>query len=625
MENIRILKEAILGAVKNAYQEGFGHEAPDQALALSWPPDISYGTFAVPCFNLAKVLRMKPDEIAAVLAAKLQPSDCVLTGTAEGPYLNVVVPNQTLFGTVCRESKELGDSFGNSQLGNGQRVMVEYLSPNTNKPLHFGHVRNGVLGMAMANILAATGSVVVRANLINDRGVHICKSMLAYQIWGNGQTPESTGEKGDHFVGRYYVLFEKEFEQEWRAHLQLHPDIANSPESDQAKARQEFFGQSKVGAAVQTLLQKWEAGDPAVLNLWQTMNYWVYQGFAQTYQVLGLAFDVFYYESETYLLGKDLVDKGLSTKVLSVLDAGQVVATVPAEVYGHNRKSGKKVEPPKQITLRREDGTSVYITQDLGTAVMKFEEHGLSRSIYVVGHEQDFHFQSLFAILGQLGYEWFRRCYHLSYGMVYLPEGKMKSREGTVVDADDLVAKMTHLAAAEIRERYPELPAADLWPRARSIGLAAIKFYLLRQAAHLDIHFDPAESIAFDGTTGPYCQYALARAKSIMRKAEERGLTQMARPDFSQLGTPEELQLAQLIMDFEITLTRSAQAYDPSLLANWLFRLAQAFNQFYHTSRVVDTAIDPHLVAARLSLVKATAIALQRGLTLLGIEPIDEM
>ncbi|MYE91154.1 arginine--tRNA ligase, partial [Candidatus Poribacteria bacterium] len=507
------------------------------------------------------------------------------------PYLNVNIHNHILFGIVCDENAQQEERLGNTDMGQGQRVMVEYLSPNTNKPLHLGHIRNGVLGMGVSNLLEATGHTVVKANLVNDRGVHICKSMLAWQKWGDGGTPEATGTKSDHFVGDWYVRYAQEENK--------HPDLEQE---------------------TQAMLLKWESGDPETLKLWEMMNGWVYDGFAETYQKLGLEFDAFYYESQTYNLGKDLIQAGLDEGAFVVAEDGAIIAKLPVDEFGTQKDGNQKVE-----TLLRKDGTSVYITQDLGTAKMKFDEHQLNRSIYVVGSEQNYHFQCLFKLLDMLGFEWAPECYHLSYGMVNLPEGRMKSREGTVIDADDLIEEMFQLAADEIRSRDSEgeLSDEEVQKRAFAIGMAAIKFYLLRVRPELTINFDPKESISFDGFTGPYCQYAYARCASILRRAQTQDLASIE-PDFALLGNEEELQLIRALIQFPEVVEEAARDLSPARICNHLFTIAQTVNQFYHKHPVLS-AKSPPLIKARLALINASAAAIKKALALLGIKTLEEM
>ncbi|MCZ6681252.1 MAG: arginine--tRNA ligase [Candidatus Poribacteria bacterium] len=588
MSIVRIKAET-LTAVEAACENVFGQKP--ETLKLGYPPKVEFGDFAVECFPLAKQFRQNPAKIAQAIAAEIQPSESIQGATAVGPYLNFKIYNRVLFGAVSAEIIREGADFGNSDSGRCQRVMVEYMSPNTNKPLHLGHIRNGVLGMAVSNLLEATGHTVVKANLVNDRGVHICKSMLAWLKWANGATPESTGTKGDHFVGDWYVRYAKEAEK----------DPSLEVESQQ-------------------MLRKWEDGDPETLTLWKTMNEWVYDGFSETYQKLGLEFDVFYYESDTYKLGKDIIQTGLEKGVFFQEEDGAIVANLPVDEFGTDKDGS-----PKKVTVLRGDGTSVYITQDLGTAQMKLEEHQLDRSIYVVASEQNYHFQCLFKLLDMLDFDWASGCYHLSYGMVNLPEGKMKSREGRVVDADDLIEEMRQLAEDEIRGRDPDgqLSTAEIQKRALTIGLAAIKFYLLRARHELTINFDPKESISFDGFTGPYCQYAYARCASILRNAQNQDLASVE-PDFSLLGNEEELQLIRALIQFPEELAEAAQEFTPARICNRLFTTAQALNQFYHKHSVLS-AEDPALVKARLALVHASAIVIKKALALMGIETLEVM
>ena len=583
------IKTEILTAVEAACQNRFGQKP--EALKLGYPPQVELGDFTVECFPLAKQFRQNPAQIAQAIAAEIEPSESIQSVRAVGPYLNVKVYNHALFGDVCDEIMQQGERLGNADMGQGQRVMVEYLSPNTNKPLHLGHIRNGVLGMGVSKLLEATGHTVIKANLVNDRGVHICKSMLAWQKWGDGGTPDTTGTKGDHFVGDWYVRYAQEEKK--------HPNLEQE---------------------TQTMLLKWESGDPETLKLWEMMNGWVYDGFAETYQKLGLEFDAFYYESQTYNLGKDLIQDGLDTGAFGEAEDGAVIAKLPVEEFGTQKDGSQKVE-----TLLRKDGTSVYITQDLGTAKMKFDEHQLDRSIYVVGSEQNYHFQCLFKLLDMLGFEWAPECYHLSYGMVNLPGGKMKSREGTVIDADDLIDEMFQLAADEIRQRDSEgnLSDEEVQKRAFAIGMAAIKFYLLRVRPELTINFDPKESISFDGFTGPYCQYAYARCASILRRVQTQDFASVE-PDFSLLGNAEELQLICALIQLPEVVEEAARDLSPARVCNQLFTVAQTVNQFYHKHPVLS-AENPRLIKARLALINAAAAVIKKALALLGIETLEEM
>ena len=599
---IRSLHEEILDGFWKVVHEEFGTSAQQLGaeliakITMSRPPRIELGDFSIPCFPLSKALRAAPDVIAGRVAQRFAELPLIEWARAEKGFVNIKMKNEPLFAAPWSETtKDGGTAFGRSTESTGRRVMVEYLSPNTNKPLHLGHVRNGTLGMAVSNALGASGHTVVRANLVNDRGVHICKSMLAWQKWGNGETPASRGMKGDHFVGELYVLYSRQEKE--------HPELE---------------------AEIHEMLRKWEMGDPEIKKLWETMNGWVYAGFEETYRMLGFVFDTFYYESDTYTLGKDIVQEGLSRGIFVRTPDGAVVVPLPADQFGKDEKGKERV-----ATVLRSDGTSVYLTQDLGTAVLKFDEHHLDQSIYVVADEQNNHFQTLFAILRMLGYSWADQCFHLSYGMVELPEGRMKSREGTVVDADDLVAGMTELAKQEIGARLAQngtnIPAEELETRARKIALAAIKFYLLNVDPRRKIRFDPKESLAFEGRTGPYCQYAFARCSSILRKAALADPNwQDKQPDFSVLGNTEELLLVQRVSDLPQAIERTARSLNPSILCEAVYGIAQALSQFYHQHNVIGTE-DEKARIARLHLIRMTGVALERGLELLGIEVIEEM
>ncbi len=585
----KVLKDSILEKIAAAAQSIYNQ--PAEGLEVGFPPDTDLGHFAVACFPLAKQFRTSPAEIATQLAANIPPDDMLQKATATGPYLNLTLRPAVLFGDICSAISAADSRYGESPSGHAKRVMVEYLSPNTNKPLHLGHLRNGALGMSVASLFEATGHEVVKANLINDRGVHICKSMLAWQRWGDGATPESAGKKGDHFVGDWYVRFAREADSD-----------------------------SDLEQQVQRMLLQWEAGKHQTVELWKTMNAWVYDGFSETYRNFGLEFDVFYYESDTYKLGKDVIQKGLEAGIFEKDAHGNTVFQLPTAEFGAE-KNGE----PKKVTVLRPDGTSLYITQDIATSILKKDEHNLNFSIWVVGSEQEYHFKCLFQILADLGYAWAQDCYHLAYGMVYLPEGKMKSREGKIVDADDLIAEIKKLAAGEIRQRDAEkrLSADEIKRRAEKIGIGAIKFYLLRVRPTQSINFDPAESISFDGFTGPYCQYAYARIFGILEKAAVAG-SDSAKADFSLLGNSEELQLLQKLIEFPEEVEGAVRELNPSRIAVHIFNTAKAFNQFYNKHPVIQAG-NGQLVTARLALIKATAVVLKKGLDLLGIEVLENM
>lgn len=534
-------------------------------------------------FSFARSLGLDPAVAAARMAEEIAKDPMVESATTAGAYINIRLDAPILFDAAIATYQALPPI-------KPERIMVEYLSPNTNKPLHLGHVRNGVLGVALANLLEAVGHDVIRANLVNDRGVHICKSMLAYQRFGNGETPASTGKKGDHLVGDYYVKYSNEEKAD--------PSIARETEA---------------------MLRAWEEGDEATVALWKTMNAWVYEGFAATYDTYGFRFDTFYYESDLYRLGKDIVDEGIARGVFQRLKDGSIVYPLDTATYGTNPDGGQRI-----AGVMRADGTSLYLTQDLGTAVRKAEQYALDRSIYVVMSEQTLHFKSLFDILKTLGYPWADRCYHFSYEMVELPEGRMKSREGTVVDADDLAALMAGVAEETIIARHgASLSRHESKRRASVIGLAAIKFYLLRYNPNKKVVFDPKASLSFEGDTGPYCLYTYARARSIIRKAQAAGHAVDASEPFARLGSDEERALARSIIAMPATVTMAADTYNPSVLADHVLLLARAFNRFYKSHPVLTD--DVELVRERLALTNATCDSLAWGLSLLGIETLEEM
>ncbi len=479
---------------------------------------------------------------------------------------------------------------------NGKKVMVEYSSPNTNKPLHLGHVRNNLLGYSVAEILKAAGYDVVKANLVNDRGIHICKSMLAWQLYGNGETPESAAMKGDHLVGKYYVIFDKEYKKE------IDFLKAEGKTEEEAKKHAPLIKQAQI------LLQKWEAGDSDVIELWKTMNTWVYDGFGKTYKALGVDFDKFYYESNTYLLGKDIVEEGLQKGVFFQKEDGSVWIDLTAD--GLDEK-----------LVRRSDGTSVYITQDLGTAQLKYDEFGMDESIYVVGNEQDYHFKVLFLILEKLQKSWAKGLYHLSYGMVDLPSGKMKSREGTVVDADDLIAEMESTAKQVTEElgKVNDFSEEEKQALYHTIGMGALKYFLLKVDPKKRLLFDPNESVDFQGHTGPFIQYTHARIKSVLGRATTNGVVN----EPTQLAT-EERDLIVLLSKFPEIIAEAAKGHNPGLIANYVYEIAKAYNKFYHEHSILQ-APDELAKQFRLQLSAAAANVISRGMNLLGISVPERM
>lgn len=480
----------------------------------------------------------------------------------------------------------------------GRNIMLEYSSPNTNKPLHLGHVRNNLLGYSVAEILKACGHNVIKANLVNDRGIHICKSMIAWQKFGNGETPQSSGLKGDHLVGKYYVEFDRAYKK------QIEELIATG------KTKEEAEKLAPLMLETQEMLRNWEAGNKEVVELWKTMNGWVYDGFSTTYKTLGVDFDKMYYESNTYILGKELVQEGLNKKVFYKKDNGSVAIDLTAD--GLDEK----------IVLRS-DGTSVYITQDLGTAIERFKEFPqLNQLIYTVGNEQDYHFKVLFKILEKLGYDWAKECYHLSYGMVELPEGKMKSREGTVVDADDLLAEMFSTAEATTKElgKVEEFNEAELNELYRTIGLGALKYFILKVDPKKKMLFDPKESIDFNGHTGPFIQYTHARIKSVLRKADVSYDRTITDTDLNAL----ERELIKWIYDLEACVEESGKLYNPALVANYIYELVKCFNRFFHDHSILKEE-NPDKKVFRIQLAKACGQAIANGMKMLGINVPERM
>ncbi len=488
------------------------------------------------------------------------------------------------------------ESFG-SIPANGEKVMVEYSSPNTNKPLHLGHVRNNLLGVSIAAILKESGYEVVKANLVNDRGIHICKSMLAWLQFGNGETPMSSGLKGDHLVGKYYVIFDKEYKK------QIDALISEGENPEKAKKVAPLILQA------QEMLQKWEAGDEATLSLWKMMNQWVYDGFSETYKKLGVSFDTYYYESNTYLLGKDMVAEGLEKQVFFKKPDGSVWIDLTED--GLDEK-----------LVQRADGTSVYITQDLGTAQLKYDDFGVDKSIYVVGNEQDYHFKVLFLILQKLGKTWANGLYHLSYGMVDLPNGKMKSREGTVVDADELIAEMEETAKIKTEElgkvaHFSEEEKQHLY---FTVGMGALKYFLLKVEPKKRLLFDPNESVDFQGNTGPFIQYTYARIQSVLSKVPNYSKSNDAPKAISE----SEIELISLLKNYPNVLLQAAKNFNPASIANYMYDLAKTYNKFYQTESILKVE-DEVIKQFRLNLSEKTGIIIKRGLRLLGVDVVERM
>lgn len=583
--------EAAVKAVKALYQTDLN------AADISLQPTRKEfeGQITIVTFSFTKISRKSPEQTGTEIGEFLKNEVKEISGfnVIKG-FLNISLSDAYWIDKFYTEI--LSDDFASFK-PNGKKVMVEYSSPNTNKPLHLGHVRNNLLGYSVAEILKADGYEVIKANLVNDRGIHICKSMLAWQKFGNGETPESTGEKGDHLVGKYYVRFDKEYKS------QIEELKSFGQTEEEAKKNAPIIKEA------QEMLQQWEAGNEAVISLWKTMNLWVYDGFGKTYKALGVDFDKFYYESDTYLLGKDIVDQGLAKGVFFKKEDGSVWIDLTAD--GLDEK-----------LVLRADGTSVYMTQDLGTAQLKYNDFHMDESIYVVGNEQDYHFKVLFLILQKLGKQWAKGLYHLSYGMVDLPSGKMKSREGTVVDADDLVDEMNQTAKEQTEAlgkvtEYSEEEKLQLY---HTIGMGALKYFLLKVDPKKRLLFDPNESVDFQGHTGPFIQYTHARIRSVLSRAEPPS---PLKGELISLD-PEERDLILTLSQFPETITLAATGHSPAIVANYVYELAKAFNKFYHEKSILQ-AEDELTKQFRLQLSAASAKVIKKAMRLLGIEVPERM
>ncbi|MCK9310745.1 MAG: arginine--tRNA ligase [Bacteroidales bacterium] len=559
------------------------------------------GDITIVVFPFLRISKKKPEETAQDLGKWL------VDNTAELKSYNVIKGFLNLVVSPAYWLQVLENAYNDQQYGirtageNAPLVMVEYSSPNTNKPLHLGHIRNNLLGYSLCKILEANGNKVVKTNIVNDRGIHICKSMLGWQKWGNGETPASSGKKGDHLVGDYYVAFDKHYKQE----------IAELQEKGMTKEEAEAV--SPLMGEAREMLQKWEAGDQEVRLLWKTMNSWVFAGFDETYKRLGVSFDKIYYESETYLFGKKKVLEGLEKGLFYCQEDGSVWADLTTE--GLDQK-----------VLLRSDGTSVYMTQDIGTANLRFSEYPIDKMVYVVGNEQNYHFQVLSILLDRLGFSWGKGLVHFSYGMVELPEGKMKSREGTVVDADDLIDEMVSTA----RETSLELGKLDGLTEdqakdiANMVGLGALKYFILKVDPRKNMTFNPKESIDFNGNTGPFIQYTHARIQSILRKVEESGITPSEKFDTNLNLSDKELYLIRLITTFPNIINDAAEGFSPALIANYMYDLAKEYNQFYHDYPILKES-DTSLRFFRIMLSDTTSKIIRSGMDLLGINVPDRM
>lgn len=603
------IEQQLTADVRAAIKALYGQEVPDNLLQLQKTKREFEGHLTLVTFPLLRISRKKPEETAQEIGQYLQEnSDAVAAFNVVKGFLNLVVAPQKWVELL--EVIDADDHYGFVKPTEASPlVMIEYSSPNTNKPLHLGHVRNNLLGWSLSQIMEANGNRVVKTNIVNDRGIHICKSMLAWLKYGNGETPQSSGKKGDHLIGDYYVAFDKHYREqvkELKAKF-----IAEGIAEEEAETRAK--NEAPLIVEAHEMLVKWEQGDKEVRDLWRKMNAWVYEGFDETYKALGVGFDKIYYESDTYLEGKEKVDEGLQKGIFYRRPDGSVWADLTKE--GLDEK-----------LLLRADGTSVYMTQDIGTAKLRFQDYPIDKMIYVVGNEQNYHFQVLSILLDKLGFEWGKSLVHFSYGMVELPNGKMKSREGTVVDADELVAEMVRQAreTADESGKFADMPEEEKAQVARIVGMGALKYFLLKVDARKNMLFNPEESIDFNGNTGPFIQYTYARIRSILRKAAEAGIEVPAQlPTDVELSVKEEA-LVQHVADFANVVRQAGQEYSPSSVAAYCYDLVKEYNQFYHDFSILREE-DAKKRAFRLMLSKNVAKVVRLGMSLLGIEMPERM
>ena len=589
-----IIAQAVAHAVKALY----GVDADPSSIVPQTTKKEFEGNLTIVVFPWVKAARKSPEAVGTEIGDWLVANEPAVNrfNVIKG-FLNIVI-EPTYFTSMLRHIEETPDYGFKKADADSPLVMVEYSSPNTNKPLHLGHIRNNLLGYSLAQILKACGNRVVKTNIVNDRGIHICKSMLAWRKWGEGATPESTGKKGDHLIGDFYVLFDKHYKAELKELM------------DKGMTQEEAEKASPLMLEAREMLRRWEQKDPEIRSLWEMMNNWVYAGFDETYKRLGVDFDKIYYESNTYLEGKDKVLEGLEKGIMYRKDDGSVWADLTDARLDHK-------------LLLRSDGTSVYMTQDIGTAKLRYQDYPIDKMIYVVGNEQNYHFQVLSLLLDRLGFKWGKDLVHFSYGMVELPEGKMKSREGTVVDADDLMDEMIQGA----REVSAERGKGDFTPEetdeiARIVGMGALKYFLLKVDPRKNMTFNPKESIDFNGNTGPFIQYTYARIRSVLRKAAEAGYTatgyDMVEPN------EKEISLIQHLADFPATVAEAGRIYSPALIANYVYDLVKEYNQFYHDYTILNEP-DAAVRALRLALSQCVAGVVRSGMSLLGIEVPERM
>ena len=595
------IEEKLTGSITEAIQSLYGQEVPTALIQLQKTKKEFEGHLTLVVFPFLKISKKKPEQTAQEIGEYLvahQPA--VAAFNVIKGFLNLTIASSEWIGMLADINQQ--SQFGFQPVTDqSPLVMIEYSSPNTNKPLHLGHVRNNLLGASLANIMQANGNKVVKTNIVNDRGIHICKSMLAWLKWGNGETPESAGKKGDHLIGDYYVAFDKHYKAEIEELMQ------------KGMSKEEAEANAPLIKEAHEMLVKWEAGDPEVRALWEKMNSWVYAGFDETYKRMGVSFDKIYYESNTYIDGKKKVLEGLDKGLFYRKEDGSVWADLTSEGLDHK-------------LLLRSDGTSVYMTQDIGTAQQRFNDYPIDQMIYVVGNEQNYHFQVLSILLDKLGFKWGKDLIHFSYGLVELPNGKMKSREGTVVDADDLMDEMVATAQETSQElgKLDGLTAEEAAEIARIVGMGALKYFILKVDARKNMTFNPQESIDFNGNTGPFIQYTYARIRSVLRKAEEAGLQLPADLTMDiQLNEKEE-SLIQHLADFPATIAEAAKGYSPSDIANYTYDLVKEFNQFYHDFSILREE-NEQLKLFRLALSANVAKVIRLAMSLLGIEVPERM
>ena len=604
------IEAQITAAALAAVKELYGVEVPEKMIQLQKTRSDFEGNLTLVTFPLLKTSHKKPEDTAQEIGEYLKKNcKAIADFNVVKGFLNLVIAQAAWVGLL--NDINANEKFGEKSVTeNSPLVMIEYSSPNTNKPLHLGHVRNNLLGWSLAQIMEANGNKVVKTNIVNDRGIHICKSMLAWLKWGNGITPEKAGKKGDHLIGDFYVLFDKHFKEECKQLQEQYEKEGMTPDDAKAKAEQE----APLIQEAHEMLVKWEHNDPEVRALWEKMNSWVYAGFDETYKAMGVGFDKIYYESNTYLVGKKKVEEGLAKGLFIRKDDNSVWADLTDE--GLDQK-----------LLLRKDGTSVYMTQDIGTAEMRFNDFPIDKMIYVVGNEQNYHFQVLSILLDRLGFKWGKDLVHFSYGMVELPNGKMKSREGTVVDADDLVASMIENAKTLSEDKVNKLEGITEDEKneiARIVGMGALKYFILKVDARKNMLFNPEESIDFNGNTGPFIQYTYARIRSILRKAEAQSIALPASLADDAPLNEKEIALIQKLNDFGAAVAQAGIDYSPSGIANYCYELTKEFNQFYHDYSILNADTEAEKIT-RLVLAKNVAKVMKNGRALLGIEVPERM